>query len=91
MTTEVVVTGLGAVTPVGNDIDACWAALVEGKGGIGEVEALAEWTAGGEKMPVTVAGAIESMSKNTPPSRNSLTRSRCSWRRPTQPPESSRR
>lgn len=34
---RVVVTGLGAVTPVGNDIEAMWSALVDGKHGIGPI------------------------------------------------------
>ena len=32
---RVVVTGLGAVTPVGNDIPAFWENLLAGKNGIG--------------------------------------------------------
>ena len=32
---RVVVTGLGAVTPVGNDIPAMWNALLAGKSGVG--------------------------------------------------------
>ena len=37
MTRRVVVTGLGAVTPVGNDIATTWAALKAGRGGIGRI------------------------------------------------------
>ena len=33
MTQRVVVTGLGLVTPVGNDVDSTWQALLEGKSG----------------------------------------------------------
>lgn len=32
---EVVVTGLGLVTPVGNDVNSSWKALIEGRSGIG--------------------------------------------------------
>ena len=32
--TSVVVTGLGALTPVGNDVPTTWRALVEGRSGI---------------------------------------------------------
>ena len=32
-----VVTGLGAVSPVGNDVDSCWRNLLAGKSGIGPV------------------------------------------------------
>ena len=35
---RVVVTGLGAVTPVGNDVPAMWAALLAGKSGVGPIQ-----------------------------------------------------
>ena len=35
--TRVVVTGLGAVSPVGNNVDTCWKNLLSGKSGIGPV------------------------------------------------------
>ena len=35
--TRVVVTGLGAVSPVGNDVETCWKNLLAGKSGIGPV------------------------------------------------------
>ena len=34
---RVVVTGLGAVSPVGNDVESCWKNLLAGKSGIGPV------------------------------------------------------
>jgi 3-oxoacyl-[acyl-carrier-protein] synthase II len=34
---RVVITGLGAVSPVGNDVDSCWQNLLAGKSGIGPV------------------------------------------------------
>jgi len=37
MNRRVVVTGLGAVTPVGNDVPTMWASLVAGKSGIGHI------------------------------------------------------
>ncbi len=37
MTRRVVVTGMGAMTPVGNDIPSTWAALIAGRGGIGRI------------------------------------------------------
>ena len=37
MSRRVVVTGLGAVTPLGNDVDSFWNGLKEGKVGIGEI------------------------------------------------------
>lgn len=35
---RVVVTGLGAITPVGNDINATWNSLLKGKSGIGTIK-----------------------------------------------------
>ena len=34
---RVVVTGMGAVTPIGNDVESFWQGLVSGKCGIGPV------------------------------------------------------
>ncbi|MHB1413830.1 MAG: beta-ketoacyl-ACP synthase II [Chloroflexota bacterium] len=39
MQRRVVVTGLGAVTPLGNDVESTWASLVEGRSGIGPIAA----------------------------------------------------
>src|ERR1700680_3854545 len=36
---RVVITGLGVVTPLGNDLEAFWKNLVEGKSGIGRIQA----------------------------------------------------
>ncbi|MCX7704649.1 MAG: beta-ketoacyl-[acyl-carrier-protein] synthase II, partial [bacterium] len=35
---EVVITGLGLVTPVGNDVAATWRNLIDGKGGVGIIK-----------------------------------------------------
>ena len=37
MTRRVVVTGLGAVTPIGDDVVATWESMKAGRGGIGEI------------------------------------------------------
>src|SRR3712207_3333088 len=37
MKRRVVVTGLGAISPVGNDVAATWRSLVEGKSGAGPI------------------------------------------------------
>ena len=37
---RVVITGLGAITPVGNDLETFWAALTAGKSGIGRITAM---------------------------------------------------
>ncbi|MDD4000712.1 MAG: beta-ketoacyl synthase N-terminal-like domain-containing protein, partial [Bacilli bacterium] len=34
MKRRVVITGMGAVTPVGNDVESMWGALLEGRNGI---------------------------------------------------------
>ena len=39
---RVVVTGLGAVTPIGNTVEDFWAGIREGKVGIGPTENFAE-------------------------------------------------
>jgi 3-oxoacyl-[acyl-carrier-protein] synthase II len=36
---RVVITGLGVVTPVGNDLETFWKSLIEGKSGIGKIQA----------------------------------------------------
>lgn len=36
---QVVITGLGAVTPVGNDVPSMWQALLEGRSGVGPITA----------------------------------------------------
>ncbi|MCK5410940.1 MAG: beta-ketoacyl-ACP synthase II [Gemmatimonadetes bacterium] len=37
MTRRVVVTGLGVITPVGNDVESTWSALIEGRSGAGPI------------------------------------------------------
>ena len=34
---RVVVTGLGAITPIGNNVKECWESLINGKNGINEI------------------------------------------------------
>ena len=34
---RVVVTGMGAITPVGNDVSTFWSSIVAGKNGIGPI------------------------------------------------------
>ena len=57
---RVVVTGMGVVSPVGNGVDAFWAALCAGKSGIRHIEAFAEaglrCTIGGVVPDFEVAG-----------------------------------
>ncbi|MEU2628056.1 beta-ketoacyl-ACP synthase II [Kitasatospora sp. NPDC007106] len=51
--TDVVVTGLGATTPLGGDTASTWAAMLAGTSGITAIEE--EWAAG---LPVRIAGRL---------------------------------
>jgi 3-oxoacyl-[acyl-carrier-protein] synthase II len=51
---RVVITGLGAVTPCGNDVPATWASLLKGRSGIGPVT---RFDASG--MPTRIAGEVK--------------------------------
>lgn len=54
MNGQVVVTGFGAVTPVGNDRETTWQALVKGESGIGPITA---FDAAG--LPTQIAGEVK--------------------------------
>jgi 3-oxoacyl-[acyl-carrier-protein] synthase II len=51
---RVAITGLGAVTPVGNDAETTWRSLVAGRSGIRKID-----TFEAETFPVTIAGLVE--------------------------------
>ncbi|PBC76403.1 3-oxoacyl-[acyl-carrier-protein] synthase II [Streptomyces sp. TLI_235] len=51
--TDVVVTGLGATTPLGGDTPSTWAAMLAGASGVTAIEE--EWAAG---LPVRIAGRL---------------------------------
>ena len=53
MTSKIVVTGLGATTPLGGDVKSTWEALLAGESGITTLEQ--EWVAR-HQLPVTFAG-----------------------------------
>ncbi len=53
MTTSVVVTGLGATTPLGGDVASTWSALLAGRSGVQRIEA--DWV---EDLPVKIAATI---------------------------------
>lgn len=53
-TTRVVITGLGAITPLGNSVEAFWRGLTEGKNGIGPITL---FDAG--SFPVKVAAEVK--------------------------------
>ena len=54
MTKRVVVTGVGAVTPLGNSAEETWEALLQGKSGLGLMERLDR-----EQFPVKVTGEVK--------------------------------
>src|SRR5919108_5517947 len=51
---RVVITGIGAVSPLGNDAKATWEAAVSGRSGVDEIRA---FDASG--YPVTIAGEVK--------------------------------
>ncbi len=51
---RVVITGIGAVTPLGNDMDTAWQALLEGKSGVAPITRFDP-----DKLPVRVACEIK--------------------------------
>jgi 3-oxoacyl-[acyl-carrier-protein] synthase II len=51
---RVAITGLGAVTPVGNDAGATWQSLVAGRSGVRRID-----TFDAEAFPVRIAGLVE--------------------------------
>jgi len=53
---KVVVTGLGTVNPIANDVEAFWDALIEGKNGIAPLQG---WDMAG--MPVRIAGQVKGL------------------------------
>ena len=59
MEQRVVITGLGAITPVGNHIEDTWKNLVEGNCGIDFIKGLDEYN-----LPVKVAGQIKNFDQS---------------------------
>jgi 3-oxoacyl-[acyl-carrier-protein] synthase II len=55
MNRRVVITGLGAVTDVGDDVPTLWNSLKEGRSGIGPITAFEQ----DERWPVTIAGEVQ--------------------------------
>lgn len=49
--TDVLVTGLGATTPLGGDVPASWAALRSGRSGVSRLD-----TSWAEQLPVRIGG-----------------------------------
>ena len=53
---DVVVTGLGATTPLGGDVASTWEALLAGKSGVSRIEA--DWVDRYE-LPVKIAAQLK--------------------------------
>lgn len=51
--TDVVITGFGAITPLGNDAPSTWQALLAGRSGVRRIEA--DWA---DDLPVQIAGQV---------------------------------
>lgn len=51
---RVVITGLGALSPVGNNVDDCWANIIDGKSGIGPIERFDV-----SDFPVRISGSLK--------------------------------
>ena len=51
--TDVVITGFGAITPLGNDAPTTWQALLAGRSGVRHIEA--DWA---QDLPVQIAGQV---------------------------------
>jgi 3-oxoacyl-[acyl-carrier-protein] synthase II len=54
MTRRVVITGLGAITPVGNDVPTTWRALLDGRSGIGPITCF-----DASAFPIRIAGEVK--------------------------------
>lgn len=57
---RVVVTGLGAITPVGHDVETSWRAVVEGRSGIGPITLVPV-----DHLPVRIAGEVKGFDPTT--------------------------
>lgn len=57
---RVVVTGMGAITPVGNDVETSWRAVVEGRSGTGPITLVPV-----DHLPVRIAGEVKGFDPTT--------------------------
>ena len=51
---DIVITGLGCVSPLGADMESTWAAMLEGQSGIGRIKQFER-----DDLPVTIAGEVK--------------------------------
>src|SRR5262245_54260150 len=54
MQRRVAITGLGAVTPVGNDVASTWESLVAGRSGVGRITTFPP-----DRFPIRIAGMVK--------------------------------
>lgn len=78
---KIVITGMGAVTPIGVGVERYWDSLVQGVSGIDTIQKLDV-----EALPIKVAGEVKDFRQKTtcPPSWQTAWRTLCST--PTSPP-----
>ena len=62
MRRRVAITGLGAVTPVGNDAETTWQSLVAGQSGVGPIT-----TFDARSFPVRIAGLVKGFDRRLAP------------------------
>ena len=67
---RIVVTGLGAVTPIGNDVDSFWAGLLEGRNGVAHVS-----LPDSDDLPVQIAAEVDNFDPELYLDRRSVRRS----------------
>ena len=67
---RIVVTGLGAVTPIGNDVDSFWAGLLEGRNGVARVS-----LSDSNDLPVQIAAEVDNFDPEQYLDRRSVRRS----------------
>ena len=51
---RIVITGMGAITPLGNDVETLWDNILKGRSGIGKIEAF-----DASELPVQIAGEVK--------------------------------
>ncbi|MCA9979734.1 MAG: beta-ketoacyl-ACP synthase II [Anaerolineales bacterium] len=53
---RIVITGMGAFTPIGNTLEQCWASLMHGRSGI---DVITQFDAAGPDLPCQIAGEVK--------------------------------
>ena len=68
MSNDVVITGMGATTPLGGDVMSTWDAMLAGRSGVSTIDA--DWIDRFE-LPVRIAASLASRRSPTKRARNS--------------------